>query len=188
MSKWNLSGAGFSREQIVTDGNRFLCANGYMGLRGVVEEADSSCFPAITLAGVYDQYQDRWREPVNAPHCLYVQLTFDGKPLTAEKAAQHRAGVDYGDGFYFRETDFGPVVLQSQRFVSMAETHLLCDRIELKFAEAGEVELLTGISTDIWDINGPHLFDFRFQQGGRCWPRLSPDRRASRWLQPSARM
>ncbi|MBE5797906.1 MAG: glycoside hydrolase family 65 protein, partial [Clostridiales bacterium] len=165
MSKWILTGTGFSREQIVTDGNRFLCANGYMGLRGVFEEADSSLFPAITLAGVYDQYQDRWREPVNAPHCLYARLFFGSRPLSAENAAAHRAGVDYGDGFYFRETDFGPLTLRSERFVSMAETHLMCDRLTIACREEGELTLVCGVSTDIWDINGPHLFDFRFQQG-----------------------
>lgn len=167
MSKWSLNGTGFSREQIVTDGNRFLCANGYMGLRGVFEEADSKLFPAITLAGVYDQYQDRWREPVNAPHCLYAKLFFNGKPMAVREAefVSHRTGIDYGDGIYHRETDFGPVVIRSERFVSMAETHLLCDRMELHFAEAGEWTLVTGISTDIWDINGPHLFDFHLQQG-----------------------
>jgi len=165
MSKWNLTGEGFSRDQIVTDGNRFLCANGYMGLRGVFEEADSSLFPAITLAGVYDQYQDRWREPVNAPHCLYARVLFNGEPMSAEAARQHRAGIDYGDGVYSRETDFGPVSLHSERFVSMAETHLLCDRLTLRCAEEGELTLICGVSTDIWDINGPHLFDFRLQQG-----------------------
>lgn len=165
MSKWTLTGEGFSREQIVTDGNRFLCANGYMGLRGVFEEADSSLFPAITLAGVYDQYQDRWREPVNAPHCLYARVSFDGKPLSVAEARHHRAGVDYGDGLYHRETEDGPVTIRSERFVSMAETHLLCDRMTLHFSEDGEMELAVGVSTDIWEISGPHLFDFRFGQG-----------------------
>lgn len=167
MSKWTLCGSGYDREQAVTDGNRFLCANGYMGLRGVFEEADSTWFPAITLSGVYDQYQDRWREPVNAPHCLYARVLFNGRAMAigALEPVSHRAGIDYGDGLYHRDTDFGPVAIRSERFVSMAETHLLCDRIELRCAEAGEVTLYTGISTDIWDINGPHLFDFGYQQG-----------------------
>lgn len=167
MSKWTFRASGYDREQAVKDGSRFLCANGYLGLRGAVEEADSSCFPAITLAGVYDQYQDRWREPVNAPHCLTVRAVFNGKAMAigAAEPVSHSAGIDYGDGLYHRETDFGPVVLRSERFASMAEPHLMCDRIELDFAEEGELKLYAGISTDIWDINGPHLFDFQDQQG-----------------------
>lgn len=167
MSKWTLCASGYDREQAVKDGSRFLCANGYLGLRGVFEEADSAFFPAITLAGVYDQYQDRWREPVNAPHCLTVRAVFNGKTMAigAAEPAAHSAGIDYGDALYHRETDFGPVALRSERFASMAEPHLMCDRIELHFAEEGELKLYAGISTDIWDINGPHLFDFQDQQG-----------------------
>ena len=55
MDTWLLQKEGFSVQEAASDGNRFLCANGYMGLRGVPEEADSALFPAITLAGVYDQ-------------------------------------------------------------------------------------------------------------------------------------
>ena len=74
MSNWVLEKSGFDPKDAASDGNRFLCANGYMGLRGVAEEAGPSLFPAVTLAGVYDQYQDRWREPVNAPGALFVRL------------------------------------------------------------------------------------------------------------------
>ena len=38
MDQWKLEREGFDPAHVVTDGNRFLCANGYMGLRGVVEE------------------------------------------------------------------------------------------------------------------------------------------------------
>ena len=188
MSKWILTGTGFSKEQIVTDGNRFLCANGYMGLRGVFEEADASLFPAITLAGVYDQYQDRWREPVNAPHCLFAQVCFNGKALSASDvlADQHRTAIDYGDGVYSRETDFGPILLRSERFVSMAETHLLCDRLTLQIQEDGELTLCAGISADIWDINGPHLFDVHMQQGEALLVQAFTGKRGSPWPPPKA--
>ncbi|MBQ4075145.1 MAG: glycoside hydrolase family 65 protein [Clostridia bacterium] len=167
MSKWKLIREGFNKDQIVTDGNRFLCANGYMGLRGVFEEADSKMFPAITLAGVYDQYQNLWREPVNAPHCLYIKVLFNGKEmmLGKEEPMHHQAGIDYGDALYQRETDYGSVLIRSERFVSMAEAHLLCDRMELSFREDGELIFISGISRDIWDINGPHLFDYKAQFG-----------------------
>ena len=56
MDTWSLETSGFDPGRAVEDGNRFLCANGYMGMRGTVEEAGSELFPAITLAGVYDRY------------------------------------------------------------------------------------------------------------------------------------
>ena len=167
MDTWILKKTGFDPQDAPSDGNRFLCANGYMGVRGVPEEAGSALFPAVNLAGVYDQYQDRWREPVNAPNGLFIHLTLNGQPLAVgeTEAAKHSQQIDYRHGIFRRETDFGPVKVQSERFVSMAETHLLADRYQLRFQADGEMILRTGVSTDIWDINGPHLFDFRFQAG-----------------------
>ena len=46
---------GFDKDSIIKDGNTFLLANGYMGIRGTVGEADSSFLPAVTLAGLYDR-------------------------------------------------------------------------------------------------------------------------------------
>ena len=167
MDTWSLYQNGFDPAGAAADGNRFLCANGYMGLRGTVEEAGSALFPAITLAGVYDGYLDRWREPVNAPNALYVRIVLNGKPMALERAAQdrHCVGIDYRRGVWRRETDFGPLRLRSERFVSMANVHLLADRLRLLIREEGDLEIHTGISTDIWDINGPHLFDYQFAQG-----------------------
>ena len=110
-----------------------------MGLRGAVEEAGPAQFPAITLAGVYDQYQDRWREPVNAP-TADIRLSFDGKPWTlgGNGKAFSMQPLDYRHGIFSRETDFGPVRIRSRRFVSMAEPHLLADSMEMRFLRDGK--------------------------------------------------
>ena len=60
MDTWSFSIEGFDPRNIASAGTRLLCANGYMGLRGAPEEADKAMFPAVTLAGVYDQNGDRW--------------------------------------------------------------------------------------------------------------------------------
>ena len=167
MDTWLLQKEGFDDREAAADGNRFLCANGYMGLRGVPEEASSALFPAITLAGVYDQYADRWREPVNAPNCLCIRAAFNGQPLSVEKTQPqaHGTALDYRYGIYSRRTDFGAALVASRRYVSMASPHLLVDEYRLTFRQAGEMTLQAGISTDIWDINGPHLFDFQHRAG-----------------------
>ena len=167
MDTWILKKTGFDPQDAPTDGNRFLCANGYMGVRGVPEEAGSALFPAVNLAGIYDQYQDRWREPVNAPNALFIQLSFNGQRMALGKREplSHETEIDYRHGIYRRETVFGPVSVRSERIASMAECHLLADRYQIRFTQDGEMALQTGISTDIWDINGPHLFDFQFEAG-----------------------
>ena len=167
MDTWSLEKIGFNPKDAALDGNRFLCANGYLGLRGVPEEAGPSLFSAVTLAGVYDQVQDRWREPVNAPNGLYLRLTLNGRPMALGEtdAVCHRQKIDYRCGIFERETDFGPVTVRSLRFASMADCHLTLDRYEMRFREDGEAVLQAGVSTDIWDINGPHLSGFAYQGG-----------------------
>ena len=167
MNTWTLEKEGFDPRDAAGDGNRFLSANGYMGLRGAPEEAGPALFPAITLAGVYDRVGDLWREPVNAPNCLFLRLEFDGRPLVLGEAEprRHRLELCYRDGVLSRETDFGPAVLTSRRFVSMAGCHLMADRVCLTFREAGKMVLRAGISLRIWDINGPHFSGFRCRGG-----------------------
>ncbi len=167
LENWTLKKTGWQAGDAAEDGNRFLCANGYMGLRGTVEEAGKEQFAAVTLAGVYDQFEDRWREPVNAPYPLYAALSFDGESLSPDSAGSgnHETELNYRSGIYRRDTDFGPVRLRTKRFVSMAAHHLLSDCLEIEVRQAGTLEIRTGIRTDIWDINGPHLFGFRIESG-----------------------
>ena len=167
MNLWTLEKQGYDPGSVVDDGNRFLIANGYMGVRGTVDEADKGAFPAVNLAGVYDRNGDKWREPVNAPNGLFLRLTFnkEAMALPGRTPQSHRLSIDYRHGIFRRETDFGPVRIVSERMASLAQPHLLASRVQLAFREAGEAELATGISTDIWDINGPHLFDFRYEAG-----------------------
>ncbi len=162
MDTWILQKNGFELRDAADDGSRFLCANGYMGLRGVPEEADSALFPSITLAGVYDRFEDRWREPVNAPHALFIRAYLNGQPLSVQAAVprSHVTELDLRHGVYGRKTDFGPAQISTRRFVSAASPHLMADEYRLTVRRDGELVLQAGISTDIWDINGPHLFDF----------------------------
>lgn len=164
---WSMKKTGYDPGHVVEDGNRFLIANGYMGVRGTVEEAGSASFPAVNLAGVYDKYQDRWREPVNAPNGLFVKIFVNGKAMALGEAnpVSHSLEISYRHGIFRRETDFGPVTLHSERIASLVQPHLLTSHLHLHFSEDSEVTLHTGISTDLWDINGPHLFDYRFQTG-----------------------
>ena len=158
---------GYDPETVVQDGNRFLLANGYLGIRGTAEEADSSALPAVNLAGLYDQYEDRWREPVNAPMGLFAKLNLNGRPMAIGEAepVSHTLSIDFRQGVFSRETDFGAVILRSERIASLSAPHLLAAKLSLQFRESGEAVLSAGISTDLWDLNGPHLFDFRYTAG-----------------------
>ena len=164
---WSYTENGFDPKETVTNGNRFLTGNGYMGCRGTMDEWGHDEMSAINLAGLYDQNGDKWREPVNAPNGLYAKLIVNGEvtALGITEPEKHSQTINFRKGLHRRDTEFSAVRIQSERFVSMALPHLLASRLILTFKENSAAELLTGIKTDIWDINGPHLYDFTYSGG-----------------------
>ncbi len=71
MDVWSYSQNTYDSRETITNGNRFLIGNGYMGYRGTMDEWGKPELAAVNLAGVYDRNGDRWREPVNAPNGLF---------------------------------------------------------------------------------------------------------------------
>jgi hypothetical protein len=63
----------------------------------------------------------------------------NGKELSFDSAETklHETEIDYRCGLFRRYTDYGPVRLRTERFVSMADCHLMADRLEMEAAEAG---------------------------------------------------
>lgn len=145
-------------------GSKLLIANGYMGYRGTLEEHGKAQLAACTLSGVYDRRGDAWREPVNAPNGLFLQVFEAGKLLSPEtrKPLRHRQSLDIRHGIHRRETVFGlakgnRLRLGIERFASLADPHWLCLRATLLADKDCSLTLCSGIDADVWDINGPHF-------------------------------
>ena len=68
----------YRKEDIILDGNRFLLANGHLGYRGTLEEYGKEQLVSLTIAGVYDQYQDQWRENLSLPNPFYFKAHYEG--------------------------------------------------------------------------------------------------------------
>lgn len=159
---WNIEELGYQPEKATGLGNKFLIGNGYMGIRGTLEESRKDQFPAVNLSGIYDQVGNGWREPLNAPNGLYTRLLIEGKEycLSGKEHKAHKMELDYRHGIFRRETVFetakGKVVLKTERFASMADKHLIALKVTLIPFFNGEIEIMTGIDGEVWDINGPH--------------------------------
>ena len=80
---WQVSTDTFTKEKesIMRHGNVYQIANGYMGYRGTLDEFGPDELVGITLAGLYDQVGDAWREPVNAPNGGFTSVTLDGRKI-----------------------------------------------------------------------------------------------------------
>ncbi|MCL2081929.1 MAG: glycoside hydrolase family 65 protein [Oscillospiraceae bacterium] len=164
---WKYTRSGFDKNEVITNGNRFLIGNGFIGYRGTMDEWGKDELSAVNLAGIYDQNGDKWREPVNAPNGVFCKILIDRIPMALgeTETKEHTQTIDFRRGVHERETDFGKATLKSERLCSMVRHNLIASRLTFKLCEDSRVEIITGIVTDIWDINGPHLFDHAFKTG-----------------------
>jgi len=162
MKDWMIDETGFDQEKITNNGNKFLVGNGYLGIRGTLQEYEKSEFPAINLAGIYDQVGEAWREPLNAPNGLYTYIEFNGEEYRLPKVlpSVHSISLDYRHGIFYRDTTWdtqnGNLTVKAERFASLDNKHLVAMKYSIQTDCDGEVKLFTGIDGDVWDINGPH--------------------------------
>jgi len=165
---WFVRDGAYAPERIEMNGGRFLIANGYMGYRGTLEEYGQEHLVACTLAGVYDKAGEAWREPVNAPNGLLTKTYCNGQELSTLTAtpAAHEQTLDLRSALHARASTFrtagNAVRISTERFLSLADVHLLVMRYSLCCKQDARIAVVTGIDGGIWDINGPHLTEC-------CW-------------------
>lgn len=169
---WIVEEKNLQKEKTVDFGNKFLIGNGYLGYRGTMEEYGKKKFTACTLSGIYDQQGTAWREPINAPNGLYTELLIDGEAydLLSHKVKAHNQQLDIRRAVHLRDSVIGgkkgELHIAGERFASAADYHLLAMNYSFSFSQSVEIQLITGIDGDVWDINGPHLFDYTYHKEG----------------------
>lgn len=162
---WVIQNEWVSQETAADNGNRLLIGNGYMGIRGTLEEHGKQQLAAINLAGIYDRVGDGWREPLNAPNPLHTVLTVCGEELALpeKEALEHVQSLNFRHGIFSRRTVWPGVTVESSRIAHMGAQHLILSRYCVTATESAAIELTADIDTDIWEIYGPHYsaVDFR---------------------------
>lgn len=168
--EWIIERGGLSPEDIADNGNRFLVGNGYMGIRGTLDEHGAKELAAVNLAGIYDQVGGGWREPLNAPNPLHTLLRTGGKPLSEQSVRFHVQRLDFRRGIASRKTVWdtpnGRIQMESSCIAHMARSHILASRCTVNADCPAEIELFADIDRDIWEIYGPHYRGFHFRQEG----------------------
>lgn len=195
MELWKLTEEGFDSKRITSDGNRFLIGNGYMGIRGTLEEYGKEQFAAVNLAGIYDLAGNGWREPLNAPNPLFTILCVDGKPYLLpemeQECAEHTEELDFRNGFFQRRTVWncaGKLIeVRTERFADVQNHHRLCMRYVVCSDQDAQITVTTGIDADVWDINGPHYDERRpSKENGRiCVTAVTHENRDVVWVTES---
>lgn len=153
----------FDKEYIPHYGNKFLTGSGYFGIRGTMEEYRKEHMPCVNMAGIYDKVGDSWRESVNAPNPLYTVVFVNGEKfaLPEKDPASHTQSVDISSAIHFRKTvwktEKGSITAACERFASMANQHIIGMKYTVMTDFDADIEIITGVDGDVWDINGPHF-------------------------------
>lgn len=167
---WVIEQTILDQEAIPDNGNRFLVGNGYMGVRGTLDEHGAKELAAVNLAGIYDRVGDGWREPLNAPNPLHTLVRAGGASLADRPVRSHVQRLDFRRGIASRETVWdtaqGQVKVASRRIAHMAKSHILSAQYTVSADKPVEIELFADIDRDIWEIYGPHYEGFQLQQEG----------------------
>lgn len=159
---WTIRDDTWIKDNITSNGNKFLIGNGYMGIRGTLEEYDKDQCVAINLAGTYDKVGTAFREPLNAPNGLYTYIVIDGEAYIIQKNSpkEHHIELNYRYGIFKRETVFntpkGKLTIQSRRFASSCNKHLIAMEYSIRADFNANITVVTGIDADVWELNGPH--------------------------------
>jgi kojibiose phosphorylase/nigerose phosphorylase len=161
---WSIRKTGLDPESFADDGNRFLVGNGYMGVRGTLDEHTKTELAAVNLAGIYDKVGGGWREPLNAPNPFFTRVAGAGEPLSHEQALDFRHGVFSRRTVW--EINGANVTFESRRFASMDDAHVLAAQYALTADRNTEITVQAGIDADVWDIHGPHYASVGFRQAG----------------------
>jgi len=86
----------------------FAAGNGYLGLRGVLEEDPDGSHPGTYIAGLYGSVGTLVPEIVNLPNPLDFKLTAQGERLSvaAMDYDEHRRILDMRRDFLYRKTNY----------------------------------------------------------------------------------
>ncbi|MDR3051614.1 MAG: glycoside hydrolase family 65 protein, partial [Oscillospiraceae bacterium] len=157
-----IESTGLRHDEAAALGNRFLIGNGYLGVRGTLEEYGKDELTAVNLAGIYDRRGEGWREPLNAPNPWRAVPRFAGQAwrLPQHQPQAHVQRLDYSAALQERITTWytprGAFTVQSLRFAAMHHVHLLGMAYTLRAEAGGPTQVAFSLDGDVWDIHGPH--------------------------------
>ncbi|MFN3258101.1 MAG: glycosyl hydrolase family 65 protein [Ilumatobacter sp.] len=158
---WQLTETGWEVEHAVAVGSNFMCGNGYLGYRATWPEQRADGYVALVVSDTYDCADGHWRELTTAPNPLYVEVSIDGVALRIEDAVDVEATLDLAAGEFRarRRHVVGDVdvTLDVARFASLADLHLLGQRLSITLDRPARVDVSAGVDLVPWSLNGVHL-------------------------------
>ena len=161
---WEVIKTKYQKSQSITDGTTFLLGNGYLGYRGTFAEDKKTDYVACIVTDTWDKADGKWEELSNVPNALYASFFYKGSEINLNTHAEFYRELNVKDGLATRtvkkQFDNLSFYLNEEKIVSYSDKNLLAMRLSFSVDQDCEIELLTGIDYDTWNINGEHLKDY----------------------------
>lgn len=158
----------------------FTIGNGYLGTRGAHEERYRGEERTTFIHGVFDDVPIVFTELVNAPDWLDLNLWLGGERfcLTEGEILAYQRQLDLRNGLLTRRVDWrSPAGMRWQltfeRFASLDNPHLVCQRVIIKALADSSLEVRSTLSGETDNLNYKH-WDWIGQgiEGNRAWLHL----------------
>ncbi len=151
---WRLVETRYNEEDLGHTETLFSVANGYLGMRGNVEEGRDSYMHGTFINGFHEVWPIRHAEEaygfatvgqtiVNVPDTKVIRLYVDDEPLLLSVAdlTRYERSLSFADGVLRRELEWRTpsgkgVLIRSERMVSFTERHLAVMTFEVTLLDA----------------------------------------------------
>ncbi|WP_162000147.1 glycoside hydrolase family 65 protein [Companilactobacillus halodurans] len=152
--------------------------NGYLGIRGALEERYLNEKRDMFVMGSFDKFQDEATELPNLPDIVNMEIQVDGKLLSLNHGivTNYSRGLNLKNGEIVRSFDWQiediKLHFKFRRFVSMADCHLFVSKVEVTPLNRNiRLQIKSGIDGQQTNFGTQHfvestkrLFNARFVQ------------------------
>jgi len=138
---WEVIESPFQPECNIYFETNFTLGNGYMGLRGCLEEGfknEKETFPGLYIAGVYDNFDDEYVELVNCPEIFATDIWVSQQKLDIQQGelVDYKRTLNMREGTLTREFTWvdpkgNSTRFYFQRFLSVSKVHIGCLRVRV---------------------------------------------------------
>ena len=132
--------------------------NGYLGIRGALEESPEGATPQTYVAGVFDKSTAETVEIVNLPNPFDFRIYADGAPVAVDRmdVVSHERTLDMRKGQLYRETEYrshvGRYGYRSVRALSAHDKHIAMMRVSFVSYDS-DIDILVKSGIDASTMN-----------------------------------
>lgn len=178
---WILAENGFDEERLNKYEALFCQGNGYLGVRGALEERYTGEVRDLFVAGTFDRFcESEVTELPNFPDMTYMGIYLDGKPLSFCTGTLHeyQRALNLKNGESVRIADWEDergrrFLFVFRRMVSLRDEHVMASRVEICPADGdAALKIVSGIDGRADNGGTQHFVEGEKRMYDQCFLQL----------------